>query len=198
MTTEIAPTGFWVSYEDYEHVFIKELSDEINSFSEEHNVKSVYDFGCGRGEYLHELTNKYGHIEAIGFEGFLVDGLYNNIVKKDLSEIIDLDPVDLVISFEVGEHIPKEFEQNFIDNICKSAKSYVILSWAIEGQYGTGHINCQNNDYIISEMEKRGWLFDATKTLEARNKMPKSYPGDWFNDTLMFFTNKDMLTKENI
>jgi tryptophanyl-tRNA synthetase len=92
-------------------------------------------------------------------------------------------PVDLVISIEVGEHIPKDFEQTFIDNITKSATKNIILSWAIVGQGGNGHINCQNNDYIISEVTKRGWNFEAETTLSARNKMPDI----WIKNTVMFF-----------
>lgn len=184
MTNIISPTGFWIEYEDYDHVFIKELSDVINDYVKEHNIKTVYDFGCGTGEYLDKLTKEVSGITATGFEGSPNGIIYNNIVEKDLSSKLNLEPVDLVISIEVGEHIPKEFEQNFIDNISNSSKKHVIFSWAIEGQDGNGHINCQNNDYIISEMEKRGWNFDSSRTEEARKVMPQDI---WIVNTLMFF-----------
>lgn len=183
MTSIISPTGFWIEYEDYDHVFIEELSNVINDYVKEHQITTVYDFGCGTGEYLDRLTKEVAGITATGFEGSPNNTIYNNVVKKDLSSKLNLEPVDLVISIEVGEHIPKEFEQNFIDNISNSSKKHIIFSWAIEGQNGTGHINCQNNDYIISEMEKRGWKFDTDKTISVRDKMPPI----WIKNTVMFF-----------
>ena len=178
----ISPTGFWIEEDDV-HYFISELSKEIIKYVNKNDIKTVYDFGCGNGDYLHELTKFDPSIVATGFEGHRVDVKFNNVIKKDLSEPFDMPPVDLVISIEVGEHIPKEFEQTFIDNITKSAKNNIILSWAIVGQGGNGHINCQNNDYIISEITKRGWIFDSKTTASVRKRMPNI----WIKNTVMFF-----------
>jgi cyclopropane fatty-acyl-phospholipid synthase-like methyltransferase len=178
----ISPTGFWIE-ENEVHVFIPELSKEIIAHIKKNNIKSVYDFGCGNGDYLHEITKYNPKIAATGFEGHIIDVSFKNVIKKDLVEPFDMPPVDLVISIEVGEHIPKEFEQIFIDNITKSATKNIILSWAIVGQGGMGHINCQNNDYIISEVTKRGWVFDVETTAIVREKMPPL----WIKNTIMFF-----------
>lgn len=179
----ISPTGFWIEYGDEEHYFIPELSKEINKYVKENNIKSVYDFGCGEGDYLYHLSNFDPDVRCTGFEGHTVDLKFNNVIKKDLSEPFDMPPVDLVISIEVGEHIPKEFEQIFIDNVTKSANKHIILSWAVVGQNGTGHVNCQDNDYIISEITKRGWIFDSDTTFALREKMPPI----WIKNTLMIF-----------
>ena len=181
---EISDTGFWIKNSSGEHRFITELSTQINNFVEKHNIKTVYDFGCGLGDYLDQLTKSYPDIIATGFEGHQTDGNFNNIVKQDLSENINLPKVDLVISIEVGEHIPKEFEQIFIDNITNHSNKHIILSWAIENQNGLGHINCQNNDYIIPEMNKRGWVFDRIATDNFRSNMPD---GNWLCRSLMIF-----------
>lgn len=181
--TTISPTGFWISENANEHVFIPELSKEIIDYVNKNNLKTVYDFGCGRADYLNELTKMDSTIIATGFEGHLVDIEFKNVIKKDLSNPFDMPPAELVISIEVGEHIPKEFEQTFIDNITKSATKNIIISWAIVGQSGTGHVNCQNNDYIISEITKRGWVFDAETTNAVRAKMPPL----WIKNTIMFF-----------
>ena len=183
MTNRISPTGFWLEYDEYEHVFIEELSQEINSYVKDNGINTVYDFACGKGDYLDRLVKQYPGVSATGFEGHVENYIYDNIVELDLSKPANLDQVDLVISIEVGEHIPKEFEQIFFDNISNSAKNHVILSWATEGQDGNGHINCQNNDYVISEMEKRGWSFNANLTNDARAKMPPL----WIKNTIMFF-----------
>lgn len=52
-------------------------------------------------------------------------------------------------SFEVGEHILAEFENNFIKNIADNARKGIIMSWALVGQGGYKHVNERNNDYII-------------------------------------------------
>lgn len=184
MANDISSTGFWISNEDDQHVYIPELSKEINKFVLDNNIKTVYDFGCGRGEYLDQLTKAYPDIQATGFEGHQTDGVYKNIIKQDLSEKMEISTVDLVISIEVGEHIPKEFEQTFLDNISNHAKNHIILSWAIVGQTGLGHINCQENKYIIKEMISRGWVFDKNRTQNMRSNMPTNL---WIHNTLMVF-----------
>jgi hypothetical protein len=85
-------------------------------------------------------------------------------------------PVDLVISIEVGEHIPKEFEQVFIDNICSHTNSKLILSWAIVGQGGDGHVNCQNNDYIIAKLKEKGFEHDEYNSSVLRDIVANSMP----------------------
>ena len=44
---------------------------------------------------------------------------------------------DWVMSLEVAEHIPKEYESIYLDNIVRHAKEGVILSWA---KPGTSHL----------------------------------------------------------
>jgi predicted TPR repeat methyltransferase len=183
MENIVSETGFWISNKDEEHLFIPELSKEINYYIVKNNIKTVYDFGCGRGEYLQKIKEMDDKIEATGFEGEQTNGIYSNILKADLSKDLNLSPVDLVISIEVGEHIPKQFEQTFINNITNSSTKHAILSWAVEGQYGLGHVNCQNNSYVIAEMNKRGWVFNEAEALKMRHNMPDI----WIKNTLMVF-----------
>ena len=45
---------------------------------------------------------------------------------------------------KVAEHIPKEFEHVYIDNLVRHAKEGIILSWSKVGQGGHSHVNNQN------------------------------------------------------
>ena len=182
----VSDRGFWISNQDWQHTFVKELLEEINHYINNNEINSVYDFGCGKGEYLQGIVDFNNLIEATGFEGHQTDGVFNNILKLDLSENINLNPVDLVISIEVGEHIPKQYEQTFLDNISKHAKNHIIMSWAVEGQGGLGHVNCQNNDYIIEQMINRGWCYQESFSKDIRSKMPDN----WLKNTVMVFTKK--------
>jgi hypothetical protein len=83
----------------------------------------------------------------------------------------------------VGEHIPKEFETIFIDNLIDNCTFGIILSWAVVGQGGTGHVNCQNNDYVKGKFYERG-LKDAEE-LETQFRADAQI--SWFKNTIMVF-----------
>jgi hypothetical protein len=161
------------------------MSDIIINIINEKKPALVYDFGCGYGEYIKNISEL--GIEAIGFEAHPNKTIYKNIEELDLSIPVVLErSADISISLEVGEHIPVEFEQIFIDNICNNTKNTVIFSWAVEGQGGDGHVNCRNNDYIILEMAKRGFVFDPS-ILEIRKNFNSNH---WFYNTAMLFHKK--------
>jgi hypothetical protein len=88
-----------------------------------------------------------------------------------------------VFCLEVGEHIPVQYEQTFIDNVCRAAKNDIVLSWAIIGQGGDGHVNCRNNDYVINQMAIRGFTIDIGKSNQLRNCANLF----WFKNTVMYF-----------
>jgi SAM-dependent methyltransferase len=164
------------------HAYDKSLSDAIVNLYKG-IVETVIDIGCGDGRYtINFLKNS---IDCIGFDGSpLTPEITNDLCFiKDFTEHVDVGKFDLVLCLEVGEHIPQKYEQVFIDNVCHASKKYIVLSWAVEGQPGGGHINCKNNDYIIIEMSKRGFTFDIAFTKYLRKKSSFS----WFQNTLMIF-----------
>jgi hypothetical protein len=94
------------------------------------------------------------------------------VLNKDLTQPLNLGMNQgNVICIEVGEHIPIEFEQVFIDNICEQVikGGQLILSWAHEGQQGYGHVNCRPDWYVIEEFHKRGFLHMQNRTSEVRS-----------------------------
>jgi len=56
-----------------------------------------------------------------------------------------------ILSLEVAEHIPAQFESIYIDNLVKHAKEDIILSWAKLGQSGHSHVN---NKMLIMLLNK--------------------------------------------
>ena len=102
----------------------------------------------------------------------------------DLSNPVDLHRrYDWVMSLEVGEHLPKQYETIFMENLVRHVKDGLILSWAVKGQGGTGHFNEQNNDYIKQIFANMGWYND----LEAENSLRESAAVHWFKNTVMVF-----------
>ena len=141
----------------------------------------VIDLGCGHNWYC-------GVLEHFGYDAQGVD----SVKLKGVDIIADItNPLIVrrfmnVISLEVGEHIPNNLSSNYLDNLT-SFKGDIIMSWAIEGQDGIGHINCRNNDWVIEQMKLRNYKLDEVKTLSMREAVADCNCS-WFRNTLMYFT----------
>lgn len=177
------PNGAWDQYTaDNNHSHSPKFAEWLSNYLDKDKV--IMDFGCGTGYYLNYLSEKnFNHL--IGIDGYALNNFeHHNVFVKDLSQPFDLLHIGNVICLEVGEHIPEEFEQTFIDNICKHADK-LILSWATPNQPGVGHINCKTQEYIKSQIEERGFKYLADKTKEARNNTDKIC--DWLTRNVMVF-----------
>jgi 2-polyprenyl-3-methyl-5-hydroxy-6-metoxy-1,4-benzoquinol methylase len=164
-----------------EHAFSLELAYYIWKLIG--NNVMVYDFGCGPGFYTSFLYQRGLAVCSVDAGDNENISLCNDIIKEDILEF-DSDPVHTVLCLEVGEHVPKEDEQRLIDQICKHATDLIILSWAIPGQGGFGHVNCKPNAYIVGQMKARGWKLNANSSNLLRQHCSGA---TWFEDTIMVF-----------
>ena len=185
---EINKNGFWETETTRGHVYDKTLSEYLKNFFTE---QSVYDFGCGPGEYTKHFVDN--GIEAVGYDGNPnTPKLSNGLCKvADLTEQHNFGKRDWVMSLEVAEHIPKEGEKAYIENLIKHCNKGIVLSWALPGQPGDGHINCQSNEYVITLMEKHGLLLDSN----VSNQLREASTEWWFKNTLMCFRRIDSMPK---
>lgn len=190
MPFEIDKKGRWVNPSLEGHHFDRKLALALARFFKKNGQHHIVDLGCGPGWYVKILREK--GLTATGYDGnpytpdmtaqILADGTCCE--QLDLSRPVRFDQrPDTVLSLEVGEHIPEKYEQIYLDNVAKNAVQYVILSWAIVGQGGSGHVNCRNNDYVISQMQKRGFSFDQKISAYFRERA--TLP--WFKNTIMVF-----------
>ena len=186
---EIANTGFWNGETAHNHhVHSENLSQWIYDFCIKKKIQSVTDFGCGLGEYLSKLSPIVSN--AIGVEGSIPkQAKFEYIIEGDLTTDLKSKAFtsDLVISLEVGEHIPAEFMGVYLDNITNHSAKYLITSWAVRGQAGFGHVNCLDNAEIIPEFEKRGFKLLEKETEKARLVIEDK--AHWFRNTLFIFKN---------
>jgi SAM-dependent methyltransferase len=175
--------GNWTTREEVAtHEFDEPLCAAINFYFKD-GVHSIIDVGCGNGSYTRYLYERGYWAE--GYDGSpLTPELSKGLCRvMDFSEPVLIGEFDLVLCLEVGEHIPKQYEQTFIDNLCNLAIQWIVLSWALPGQGGTGHVNCQTNEYVIAEMAKRDFLLNEGLTTALRDEARLG----WFKDTLMIF-----------
>lgn len=189
---KISERGYWENETPEGHAHDEGLAKALAEFFTQNNTNEVFDFGCGTGYYSRVLRDE--GIFSIPVDGnpytakFLHDAL---LCIADLSKPMHFLPADWVLCLEVGEHIPEEFESTFFDNLDKHNRNGVVLSWAIPGQGGDGHVNCKTNEYIIDKMKFLGYEFDKESTNFLRESCAK-YPKDgwWFRNTLMVFRRK--------
>lgn len=190
MPFEIDEKGHWINATLEGHYFDRELAFALARYLTENRQQNIVDLGCGPGWYVKTLREK--GLTASGYDGnpytpaisaeTLADGTCCE--QLDLSKPVEFkQKFDTVLSLEVGEHIPDEYEQIFLDNLTKNSIHQVILSWAVEGQGGSGHVNCRNNDYVIAQMENRHFFIDVT----ASNYFRKRATLPWFKNTIMVF-----------
>jgi hypothetical protein len=145
--------------------------------------KPVIDFGCGKGYYINELASV--GFRCIGVEGFELNNfLHMDIKIMDLCKPIKWVPAQ-VLSFETGEHIPRSSEQIFLNTLTDNCEKKLIMSWAKVGQPGIGHVNCRNHDYIIDQIQKRGFKLNEPDTLDIRKNVDPEC--DWLERNLLIF-----------
>jgi hypothetical protein len=152
---------------------------------------SVADAGCGRCHYLKAM--QAAGINCCGFDGnpdvrqWAKDTYVVDLAEKNCG----LGVWDRVLCLEVGEHIPQKYESIFLDNICYAARHEVILSWAVPGQIGQGHVNCQTNEYVEAKMLDYGFARNRQAEQEFRKRV-NTLP--YFRETLMVYYRIETVT----
>ena len=182
----ISDKGYWIGSEaKSQHCHDSRLANALTTFFQrECTDGNIVDLGCGMGNYVKHFRSK--GLVADGFDGnpntpTLTDGVCG---IRDLSEPFRFsEPYNWVMSLEVGEHLPKQFETTFIENLHNNNKRGILLSWAVVGQGGHGHVNERNNDYIRERIETLGYCSDMAAESELRAAASLS----WFKNTIMVF-----------
>lgn len=145
----------------------------------------VIDLGCGHNWYCNTL--RFFKYNTRGVDSTRLPGvdLFDDITDSKFREGFGNEIMN-VISLEVGEHIPEHLSNSYLNNVA-SFNGAVLLSWAVPGQAGIGHINCRPNAWVINEMHNRGYKIDTQKTEALRGAVSNCHCS-WFKNTLMYFT----------
>ena len=133
--------------------------------------KTVASFGDGPGRYK-QLLLETGKLK--GYDAY--DGApFTETTSNGRVKFLDLTlpqyglPVyDWIISLEVAEHIPQQYERTFIDNIVRHTKEGVVLSWAVPGQGGYSHVNNKPFEYVAKLMESLGFKHNQSESQKLK------------------------------
>lgn len=96
---------------------------------------------------------------------------------------------DWIISLEVAEHIPGEFEGVYLDNIVRHAREGVVLSWARPGQGGFQHVNNKDLISVIALFERLGFKHDPSDSKTLQEKAGVS----WLKQNINVYRRKTIL-----
>ncbi len=147
----------------------------------------VLDLGAGVGQYEIYWKTHAARLTSTPLDGALnVEDYTGGFVQwADFSYPINPkgSPFDWVMSLEVGEHIPKKFEKQFLKNLDRHNVCGIVLSWGIPGQGGHSHVNLKSNEEVISIMKDHGYVYDERSSTDGRRKA--KYP--WFHGSFMVF-----------
>lgn len=144
-------------------------------------IGSLLDIGAGHGAWAAEWL-------AAGVKNVLaVDGDYvrrdqlavpkENFHAHDLATALDLKRrFDLVQTFEVAEHLPRDKADLFIDNLTRHG-NVILFSAAVPHQGGEHHVNEQPPEYWRQKFAGRGYAaFDFLRPrLEGRKEVMPWY-----------------------
>jgi hypothetical protein len=177
-------TGIWdLSEAKHQHHFSIRLAMAIEQVLPKDVI--INDFGCGKGSYIAYLKTRgyrcYGYEGTPGIE--LISD-FHPITHIDLTKPFTVAKGN-TICLEVAEHIPKSYEQIFIDNIFNNTDKVLILSWAIKGQGGHGHVNEQDAGYVIDLLTSKGFEYDLDRSLSLRAEGGSELW--WFKNSIYVF-----------
>lgn len=178
-------TGIWdLNEAKQQHHYSPRLAKALEQVLPKETL--VSDFGCGKGSYIAYLQSK-GYTCA-GYEGT------PNI--EDISDFHPIHPINLTkpfttfigntICLEVAEHIPKNYEHFLISNLWYNTKDILVVSWAVQGQGGHGHVNEQNSDYVLRLFNKMEMAYDEKSTKFLRKEGGSDLW--WFANSIYVFT----------
>jgi len=150
---------------------------------------SVIDFGCAIGSHLEPFYQC--DVDIKGIEGN-AKAFDHAVVPQDHLEKYDLRDhyssewnYDLVLCFELAEHIPEQYANNLVDTLVE-AGDIIVMTPATPGQGGAHHVNEQPREYWYEKFESRGYQYDSETVSDLRD-MIHVERSDWIPDNLMVF-----------
>jgi len=151
---------------------------------------SVIDFGCGTGIYLQALARHDIEVMGIDASPAAVKNFRlrpDQIIIKDLTQPLLLGKkYDCALCFEVAEHIPHEYSENLIANLCR-VSDLIIFSAAAKGQGGIGHINEQAPEFWRPLFEQHGFACLEAETMRLKNYLKANHAVFWLANNILIF-----------
>lgn len=154
-------------------------------------VDSALDVGAGAFALVNALLG--AGVECVaGIEGSGFPLLYAwdraAAYLYDLRKPVDLGrEFDLVMSFEVAEHIEPEFEHVYLENVTRHVGGTLLFSAAAPGQGGHSHVNEQPQAYWAKRFTDAGLCLAHELRARLRAEWGKERASPWYVENLLVF-----------
>ena len=145
------------------------IPQEVIDCVEKYQVTSILDFGCGKGNFLITLKERYPDITVFGFDP-------GNEMFSTLP-----DKVDMIYSSDVLEHIePDHLIDTLIDLKARCSKVMYHLIACHPAKRGTGdgrnaHLIIENPDWWKLKLQSIGYQIMSEK-ITQKQATPKKGP----------------------
>ena len=162
----------------------------VKALSKFFQNKTVGSFGDGPGAYKREIE-KLGEVKLYdAYDGapFCEETSEGRVKFLDLTvPQFGLPIYDWIISLEVAEHIPENFEATYLDNLARHCRQGIVMSWAAPEQTGLAHINNRPREYAIKVMEQYGFKLNESASLQLRH----SASWQWLHENINVFVRRN-------
>lgn len=154
--------------------------------------RSVVDVGCANGIHLRMLKD-LGVPRLLGIEGtsswtpYIERVFGGDYLIADLRDPLPKlkDKFELVISFEVLEHLEKAFARQAARNLTSLGDTLCISACPLEG--GFHHLNPQPREYWIKIFEHLGFGYSGKEVEYLQNIFSTMRCSGWFKNSLKIF-----------
>eukprot|EP00747_Dinoflagellata_sp_TGD_P165373 gnl/TRDRNA2_/TRDRNA2_186560_c0_seq1.p1 gnl/TRDRNA2_/TRDRNA2_186560_c0~~gnl/TRDRNA2_/TRDRNA2_186560_c0_seq1.p1 ORF type:complete len:378 (+),score=54.74 gnl/TRDRNA2_/TRDRNA2_186560_c0_seq1:96-1136(+) len=190
----ISSNGAWMgtSAAGY-HMHDGPFADALAKLFRDQEARTIADFGCGLGLYVRDL--RAAGFRVGGFDGNPATSQITagRCLQADLSAELDLGTRwDWLLSLEVAEHIPREFEDVFIRNLERHTRMGIVISWA--NQPGEGHVNLRPREEVKALFTAYG--FHSVEASAAHLRSVATLP--WLQETVLVFERDRAVSEDGL
>lgn len=153
--------------------------------------RRVLDVGCGTGALLARFQERGCDTEGLERSFAALEFCRRRGVKARFFDIEagtfeTIAPADIVLSFEVAEHLSPRTADRFV-TLLSSVADCVVMSAARPGQGGLDHLNEREPEYWVEKFVSRGFAHDASLCESWKVEWADRGVARWYHANLLVF-----------